>query len=231
MAEASHSTLHRNVVVVGKTGAGKSSVCNKLLEEDTFRVAASLDGVTETIGHGEATVKHRGKSYHMKVVDTVGLFDRRYKNKDTIASIKKYFRDIFPDGISLVLFVFSKNRFTEEEQKCLETIINIFHADVSPLSALVITHCDHMKPEKRREYVQQFRSNQHTRRVAAFMKKGIFTAGFPSPDDMDEDEYELAQKKMARDVKDLRDLVCSCGEMRLGKQLVQDSFWDDCAIL
>ena len=221
MAEASHSTLHRNVVVVGKTGAGKSSVCNKLLEEDTFRVAASLDEVTKTIGHGAVTVRHEnGKKYHIQVVDTVGLFGRSCKNKDTIASIKKYFRDTFHDGISLVLFVFSKSRFTEEVQKCLETIIKIFHADVSPLSALVITHCDHMETASRCAYVEQFRSNQHTRRIAAFMKKGIFTVGFPSLDDMDEDEYELVQKKMARDVKDLRDLVCSCGEMRLGKQLV-----------
>ena len=231
MAEASDSTLHRNVVVVGKTGAGKSSVCNKLLGEDSFKVASSLDGVTDMIGHSEATVRHRGKRYHMKVVDTVGLFDRRFKNKDTIKGIKEYFRETFPDGISLVLFVFSKSRFTEEEQKCLETIINIFHADISPLAALVITHCDHMKAAKRCEYVEEFRSNQHTRRIAAFMKRGIFTVGFPSPDDMDEDEYELAQKKMSREVADLRALVSSCGEMRLGKQLVQDSFWKDCAIL
>lgn len=236
-ASTTEQVFERSVVVVGKCGAGKSSVANKLLGENTFKVAASLDGVTEVISHGVTTFSHNGKKYRLKVVDTVGLFDQRYQNKDTVANIQQYFRETFPDGISLVLVVFSKSRFTEEEQKCLETIVKIFRKEISPLAALVITHCDHMKPESRHKYVEEFRSNQLTSGIATFMEKGILTVGFPNPEETDADEYALAEKKMSPEIDALRDLVCACGEMRLGKQLCQDPWWEEqrknkaCAIL
>ena len=131
------TTLCRNVVVVGKTGAGKSTVANKLVGDDVFKVSAGLDVATQTISHCEVTIRHGGKMYHVKVVDTVGLFDRSLRNKDTIAELKKYFKDIFPGGINLVLFVSSKGRFADEEQEYLETIVHIFRKDVSEISALV----------------------------------------------------------------------------------------------
>ena len=55
------ATLRRNVVVVGKTGVGKSTVANKLVGDDVFKVAEELDGVTRTISHCEATIRHGGK--------------------------------------------------------------------------------------------------------------------------------------------------------------------------
>ena len=55
------ATLRRNVVVVGKTGVGKSTVANKLVGDDVFKVAEELDGVTRTISHCETTIRHGGK--------------------------------------------------------------------------------------------------------------------------------------------------------------------------
>ena len=217
---------HRNVVIVGKTGAGKSTVANKLLDEEVFKVATSLDGVSGVIAHGEVTIGQGGKSYRTQVVDTVGLFDQRLQNKDTIAEIKKYFRHIFHGGINLVLFVFRKGRFTAEEQDCLETIISIFRRDISPIAALVVTDCDNMRAANRAKYVDEFRSNPYTSEIAAFMGKGIFPVGFPDTSDMDEDEIPFANRKINADVATLRDLVCSCGEMRLGKQLFEDEWWE-----
>ena len=107
---------HRNVVVIGKSGAGKSTVANKLLDEETFKVAASVDGITGVISHSEVTIEQGGKLYLTKVVDTVGLMDPKLQEKDTIADIKRYFRHIFPYGINLIMFVFRMGRFTAEER-------------------------------------------------------------------------------------------------------------------
>ena len=217
---------HRNVMVIGKTGAGKSTVANKLIGEEGFAVAASLSRVTKYISHDEVTFDHDGQLYHMTVVDTVGLFDRSLQNEDTIAKIKRYLRDIFPSGISLVLFVFSKGRFTAEEQACLELIISIFRQDISSMSALVVTNCDNMNAKSRAKYVDEFRSNHYTSEIAAFMEKGIFPVAFPDTRDMDDDEVVFAKRKIKADAATLRDLVCSCGEMRLGRQLVDDDWWE-----
>ena len=221
-------TRHRNVVVIGKSGAGKSTVANKLIGEEGFKVAGSLSGVTKYISHNEVTFDHGGQLYHMTVVDTVGLFDRSLQNEDTIAGIKRYLRCIFPagHGISLVLFVFSKGRFTAEEQACLELIISIFRQDISSMSALVVTNCDRMNAKSKAKLVDEFWSNQYTSKIAAFMEKGIFPVGFPDTSDMEEDEVLFAKRKIDADAATLRDLVCSCGEMRLGRQLVDDGWWE-----
>ena len=98
---------HRNVTVVAKTGVGKSTVAKKLLGEDVFKVSSSLDVESWVILHmySEVSFHHESKMNQVKVVDTIGLFNRRLRNKDTIAELNKYFKDIFPDGINLLFFV------------------------------------------------------------------------------------------------------------------------------
>ena len=219
----------RNVLVIGNPGAGKSTVANHLIGEESFRAAHSLDQVTAKISHSEATFNHGGKLYCITVVYIPYLFNQRLQNKDRIASIKRYFRSICPGGISLVLFVFSKGRFTgrfaAEEKACLELIISIFPCDVSAIAALVVTGCDYMRAANRAQYVDEFRSNQFTAAIAAFMRKGIFPVGFPDRREMDDDEILFAMRKIKDDATKLRDLVCSCGEMRLGKELFKDEWY------
>lgn len=216
------SIRYRNVVLIGKTGAGKSTVANKITGDDTFRVTGTLDGVTASIAHCHVRFEHGGYDYDVKVVDTIGMFDHKAQEKDTIAEIKKYFRHIFPDGINVIIFVFSKGRFTPEEMECFETMISIFHEDISPMAALVVTRCEGMKAESRRKYVEEFMSNESSQKIAAFMGKGILTVGFPDLREMEDDEREIVERKMKIDVASLRDLVCASGAQRLVKQLFKD---------
>ena len=216
----------RNVCVIGKSGAGKSTVANKLIGEEGFRVASCLEQGTIVISHNQVTFEHRGKLYRMTVIDTPGLFNQRLQNEDTIANIKKFLGHLFSGGISLVLFVFSKGRFTVEEQACLELSISYFRRDVSSIAALVVTNCDNMNAASRANYVDAFRSNQYTAAITAFMGKGIFTVGFPDTRDMEEDEILFASRRINADAAKLRDLVCSCGEMRLGKQLFKVEWYE-----
>lgn len=133
MATTSNDCIrHRNVVIIGKSGAGKSTIANQIVGETSFKVASTLDAVTEVISHEEVTLVHDGVKYLVTVVDTIGLFDKKFKNKDTIGKIRDYLRGIFPSGISLILFVMADGRMTAEEKECLETMSDMVHDDVSP---------------------------------------------------------------------------------------------------
>ena len=215
----------RNVLVIGRAGVGKSTVVNQIIGEEGFRVARRLEQGTTVISYNEATFTHGGKLYRMKVMDTRGLSNQRLQKEDTIANIKTYLRHISPDAISLVLFVFSKGRFTVEEQACFD-LMTYFHQDVSSIAALVVTHCDCISAAKRANYVDELRSNQYTAAFTAFMGKGIFTVGFPDTNELEDDEILFASRRIKADAAKLRDLVCSCGEMRLGKQLFKDEWYE-----
>ena len=70
---------HRGVIVVGKNGAGKSTIANTLAnrEEEIFTVSSSPQSCTKecsTPNH-EFQTKEESKTYLVNVMDTVGLFD------------------------------------------------------------------------------------------------------------------------------------------------------------
>ena len=80
----------RCVVLLGKSGAGKSTVANMLVGHNPlssydppFAVStAVLQSVTRDISHITYEFKQDGILYRLKVIDTVGLFDTGAAGKD-----------------------------------------------------------------------------------------------------------------------------------------------------
>ena len=77
------------VAVIGKTGAGKSSFCNKLVGEDHFLVSNEmLRGVTQMTSFRDVTIKNDD----FRVIDTQGYCDpggNDYKNSQQMLKILK----------------------------------------------------------------------------------------------------------------------------------------------
>jgi GTP-binding protein EngB required for normal cell division len=220
-------TEYRNVVVVGKSGAGKSTVANKIIGSTVFRVADSLGSVTKRQTHAQVGMHFGNVEYRMKVVDAVGLFDTGKDKSDNQAimdEIKHYFTEKFPEGINLVLFIFKKGRFTQEERETFDFIIREFREAVSEMSALIITNCENMGKKAREEYIMDFRSRPATADIANFMGKGIYAVGFPDLSHMEEDDEDMMlvlSKKAEKDVQQLRELVFGSREMTLGKDMFE----------
>ncbi len=87
----------RNVIVVGKTGAGKSYLLNKLLLDDTaFEVSPSVESVTTQVTSIQKQVecemqyadKFKTKiSYNLKCFDTTGLADSKGRSREFLNQI------------------------------------------------------------------------------------------------------------------------------------------------
>ena len=229
----------RNVIIVGKAGCGKSSLANGILMRKAFEVG---DGVGQgTVRHGiteaeitDATGKVR---YKTKMVDTVGLFESgkdRSSDSDAIASLREFIsRSIPNEHIHLILFVFRKGRYTDEEKKTMDILIKSFSDKISTISALAISHCDGSRLKAREKVIEDFRKNPTTKSVAEFMKRGIFAVSFPSEDD-EEDENATAakEKQKMEDRKKLLDLILTSeGKVPVNDIARNDSFWSICRIL
>ena len=227
MASGYEVDPHRNILILGRTGVGKSTVGNKIGSE-TFDVLASALPCTTKPEYTTFNLRRQGTTYVVKVIDTVGLFDGKKDHKRVIVETKDYLQDKFREGISLVLFVMKQGRYDEAEKKSFNFIIDNLQKYVAEISALVITGCETLGKTKREDIVKEFKTLEDTKHVAKFMQKGIFTVGFPDLTVMDDDDPLRMglQTKMEADTDALRGLVASAKKMKLSRELFDDKWWE-----
>ena len=235
MAEA-YAVEDRNVVVVGKTGAGKSTVANKILGLEKFEVKNIATSTTTQVA-ARCSSFHDSSSrtqYNFTVIDTVGLFDTKKStsNIDVMTKIKNFFQNESPKGINLVLFVSRKGRLTDEERHTFKYIIDNFSRQISDFSALIFTCCDGQSDAANQEFRASF--EREASRVANFMKKGIYMVGFPDISNMKPRMKEAMEEEIKEQAEMLRKVVMEADKRCLGREMFEPNFWDmarQCSIL
>ncbi|XP_047428265.1 GTPase IMAP family member 7-like [Mugil cephalus] len=140
------------IVLLGRTGTGRSSSGNTILGRSAFCVDASPCSVTTKCKKQTGTAGGRSIS----VVDTPGFFHTHLSPQEVLAEVGECVGLSSP-GPHVFLVTLQPGRFTQEEKEALEWVKMRFGAGVVKFTTVLFTQGDRLRGKRAEDFLVESR--------------------------------------------------------------------------
>lgn len=145
------------VVLLGKTGCGKSSLGNTLLGREAFRVARGMSSGTDKCEWADQERDHTT----LQVTDTPGLCDTHRSDEEILVEVAKSISVTCPGPHAVIMVFRCDRRFTNEEYQAYLSLKNLFGPEICKHMIVVFTGAESLidhpgsSPEEQEQALQR----------------------------------------------------------------------------